>query len=80
MSKSIPMIAFAVILAGISIMDSSLGLPAATKERAKSGGAVVVSWKAPTGEKLYKNYTLRVNRQAVPVYSCRVSAMPFNQV
>ena len=40
----------------------------------------VVSWPAPAGEKLYDGYTLRVNGQAVPVYFCRVSAVPFNQV
>jgi hypothetical protein len=40
----------------------------------------VVSWAAPSGEKLSEDYTLRVNGRAVPVYSCRVSAMPFNQV
>ena len=32
------------------------------------------------GEKLSEDYTLRVNGQAVPVYICRVSAMPFNQI
>ena len=40
----------------------------------------MVSWPAPAGEKLFEDYTLRVNGQAVPVYACRVSAMPFNQV
>ena len=52
--------------------------------RGDPGGAQsqggVVSWAAPAGEKLFEDYTLRVNGQAVPVYSCRVSAMPFNQV
>ena len=55
-------------------------LQGASKERAKGTGAGVVSWPAPAGEKLFEDYTLRVNGQAVPVYSCRVSAMPFNQV
>ncbi len=37
-------------------------------------------WAAPPGEKLCEDYALRVNGQPVPVYSCRVSAVPFNQV
>ena len=49
------------------------------KSPASDSGAVV-TWPAPAGEKLSQDYTLRVNGQAVPVYACRVSAMPFNQV
>ncbi|MGA2658782.1 MAG: hypothetical protein ABSH34_14865, partial [Verrucomicrobiota bacterium] len=37
-------------------------------------------WAAPPGERLCEDYTLRVNGQPVPVYACRVSAVPFNQV
>jgi hypothetical protein len=37
-------------------------------------------WAAPPGETLCEDYALRVNGQPVPVYSCRVSAVPFNQV
>jgi hypothetical protein len=37
-------------------------------------------WAAPPGEKLCEDYELRVNGQPVPVYACRVSAVPFNQV
>ena len=44
------------------------------------GGAEVVTWPAPAGEKLSEDYTLRVNGKQVPVYACRVSAMPYNQV
>ena len=43
-------------------------------------GTDIVSWPAPDGEALCKDYELQVNGQAVPVYSCRVSAVPFNQV
>lgn len=46
----------------------------------ESGGRNLISWPAPHGEKLSADYTLRVNGKSVPVYSCRVSAMPFNQV
>ncbi len=48
-------------------------------ERSQNAAAIV-TWPAPAGEKLSEDYTLRVNGQAVPVYICRVSAMPFNQV
>ena len=37
-------------------------------------------WAAPPGERLCEDYRLRVNGQPVPVYACRVSAVPFNQV
>ena len=35
---------------------------------------------APPDEPLSDHYLLTVNGQAVPVYACRVSAIPFNQV
>jgi hypothetical protein len=44
------------------------------------GAAPVTTWAAPPGETLCEDYALRVNGQPVPVYSCRVSAVPFNQV
>ncbi|MCC6862941.1 MAG: hypothetical protein IT158_30480 [Bryobacterales bacterium] len=43
-------------------------------------GKNVVTWPAPEGERLSADYTLRVNGLPAAVYSCRVSAMPFNQV
>jgi hypothetical protein len=70
---------FVAILLAISL-ESNVGLQGATFDGHQGGGGEVVSWPAPTGEKLFEDYTLRVNGQAVPVYSCRVSAMPFNQV
>ena len=42
--------------------------------------APLTIWTAPPGEALCEDYALRVTGQPVPVYSCRVSAMPFNQV
>jgi len=42
--------------------------------------AEVCSWPLPEGEALCEAYTLRVSGTEVPVASCRVSAMPFNQV
>ena len=47
---------------------------------AASDSRDVVTWEAPLAEQLFQDYTLRVNGHAVPVYACRVSAMPFNQV
>lgn len=44
------------------------------------GATSVTTWAAPPGERLCPDYVLRVNGQPVPVYSCRVSAVPFNQV
>jgi hypothetical protein len=46
--------------------------------RPKDGGLTI--WPAPPGEKLYGDYTVRLNGKEAPVYACRVSAMPFNQV
>ncbi len=40
----------------------------------------VVSWPAPAGEVLSEHYEVTVEGQPVPVYACRVSAIPFNQV
>jgi hypothetical protein len=37
-------------------------------------------WAAPPGEKRCEDYEIRVNGQPVPIYACRVSAVPFNQV
>jgi hypothetical protein len=42
--------------------------------------AGVTTWPAPAGEVLSEHYHVRVDGQSVPVYACRVSAMPFNQV
>ena len=35
---------------------------------------------APSGEARFEGYRLRVNGAEAPLYACRVSAMPFNQV
>ena len=37
-------------------------------------------WPAPEGEALSQDYELQVGGRPVPVYSCRVSAVPLNQV
>jgi len=48
-----------------------------TTAAAPAPAAVV--YPAPDGEKLSEDFTVTVAGQAVPVYVCRVSAMPFNQ-
>ena len=40
----------------------------------------VTIYPAPAGEKLSEDYTLTANGEPMPVYSCRVSAVPLNQV
>ena len=49
------------------------GLPA------EAAGSVNL-WPVPAEEKLCEDYSLRVNGKPVPIYSCRVSAVPLNQV
>ncbi|MHB8953604.1 MAG: glycosyl hydrolase family 28 protein [Pirellulaceae bacterium] len=40
----------------------------------------IISWAAPAEEALSDEYKLLVNGESVPVYACRVSAVPLNQV
>ena len=47
---------------------------------ALQGATPVTTWAAPPGETVCVDYVLRVNDEPVPVYSCRVSAVPFDQV
>ncbi|NOY82408.1 MAG: hypothetical protein GXP31_15520 [Kiritimatiellaeota bacterium] len=47
-------------------------------DRAPQGTVTVAP--APAGEKLSEDYRVEVNGIPVPVYACRVSAVPFNQV
>lgn len=51
---------------------------AASTAFAQTPGVVV--YPAPPGETLSEDFTVTVAGQTVPVYVCRVSAMPFNQV
>ncbi|MHC1766782.1 MAG: glycosyl hydrolase family 28 protein [Verrucomicrobiia bacterium] len=46
----------------------------------ESGAAPHANSPAPTGEALSEDYKLTVGGVEVPVYACRVSAVPFNQV
>jgi hypothetical protein len=52
----------------------------ASSTAAKAASPAVVIYQAPAGEPLSNDFELRVGSQKVPVYPCRVSAMPFNQV
>ena len=42
--------------------------------------SAIVAWPAPADLALSQEYELTVNSEPVPVYACRVSAVPFNQV
>ena len=53
---------------------------AQSAETHAKANAAVVAAPAPAGEALSKDYDLTVCGQPVPVYSCRVSAIPFDQV
>jgi len=48
--------------------------------RARADESQIVTWPVPEGEALSDQYQVQVSGQSVPVYVCRVSAMPFNQV
>ncbi len=48
--------------------------------QAVTDGSDIVTWPAPPEEKLSEDYQLSVEGQSVPVYACRVSAVPLNQV
>ena len=48
-------------------------------QSAEAAGPVTI-WTAPAEEKLSQNYAVRVNGRNVPIYWCRVSAVPLNQV
>jgi len=76
MLQKIGVIFTALFLVACSGSACGMGLA----KRVASQDASVVSWAAPPAEQLFQDYTLRVNGRAVPVYACRVSAMPFNQV
>lgn len=59
-----------LVLRGIAVGAEAVG--------PEDGGVTVAA--APPGEAMSEDYTLRVGGKEVPVYACRVSAMPFNQV
>lgn len=48
------------------------------QEKANMHGTTITA--APSGEARFEGYRLRVDGAEVPLYACRVSAMPFNQV
>jgi len=68
--------------AGIRSLCGRLLLAAAWVVAAAAGRAadVVTVWPAPAGEKLSEVYSLSLEGHPAPVYVCRVSSVPFNQV
>jgi len=70
-----------VILAGLLWVISVPPMQALALAALDSApGATVKSWSAPAAETLSEHYEVTVNGRPIPVYACRVSAMPFNQV
>ena len=53
--------------------------PDANRAASSASLPPVVAYPAPQGEKLSEDFELKVAGLPVPVYQCRVSAMPFNQ-
>ena len=70
-----------LIVALVLVLGSTPGAFAQAPENAAgtSAGSVTV-YPAPPEEPLSEDFTITVAGQAAPVYVCRVSAMPFNQV
>lgn len=58
---------------------TTIASAAAPEGKAEAPASDVVVYPAPQGETLVEDFALTVAGQAVPVYACRVSAMPFNQ-
>ena len=76
-AHSEPWATFVAVLAIAGLLTRGISM-AAEAIRPDGGGVIVAA--APQGEALSEDYTLRVGGKEVPVYACRVSAMPFNQV
>ena len=68
------------MLRSTTILVAVLAFLCGTTATAFAQAPGVVAYPAPDGEKLSEDFTVTVAGQAVPVYVCRVSAMPFNQV
>jgi hypothetical protein len=62
---------------GLALFAGLANRAVAQEDRTMDGATVTA---APSEEKLFAGYRLRINGAEVPVYACRVSAMPFNQV
>jgi hypothetical protein len=65
----------------VAMLLLCLGNPALTADASSlSDPSGIIAWPAPAGEALSEEYQLQVNGNPVPVYVCRVSAVPLNQV
>jgi hypothetical protein len=74
--------ALTVAIASVGVVAGRVARSAEMDEKRTAGptAAAVTSAPAPEGEPLSGHYALTVGGRSVPVYACRVSAMPFNQV
>jgi len=71
------MLRFTMILVVLAFV---LGTTTIAFAQAPEPEKTVLAYPAPPEEKLSEDFTVTVAGQAAPVYVCRVSAMPFNQV
>jgi hypothetical protein len=74
------MLAYLVVLSlGMALATTSAAQEASPANGPSASPAVVVH-PAPEGEPLSDDFQVTVGSHKVPVYPCRVSAMPFNQL
>ena len=75
---------FRLTMASFAVFVCSMlffvGATAVNAQAPQDASPAVVIYPAPVGEPLSNDFEVRVASQKVPVYPCRVSAMPLNQV
>jgi len=76
MSRSTALLIVALVLA-LGITPGAIAQAPGNADGTSAGSVTV--YPAPPEEPLSEDFTMTVAGQAVPVYVCRVSAMPFNQ-
>jgi hypothetical protein len=67
-------------LFGFVVLTCFSGYVSAEERAAPGAHAAAIVYSAPAEEKLSDDFELKIDSHKTPVYSCRVSAMPFNQV
>ncbi len=64
----------------LALLSCLLPITAARSAQMETPAQTIAIAQAPNGEALCEDFEVTVGGNPVPVYSCRVSAMPFNQV
>jgi len=75
-----PRLSVGAVILSLSLIGFTLSAVRAASPAATQPAATVVVAPAPEGEELSRDYTVTVEGHPVPVYRCRVSAVPLNQV